>query len=288
MPRAPEPATIRQLLEDASRQLHSDSARLDAEILLACVLGKPRSHLHAWPERELPPETRARFAALLARRASGEPVAHLTGVREFWSLPLAVTADTLIPRPETETLVMLALEKIPIGSTARIADLGTGSGAIALAIAHERPGCAVTATDASTAAITVARRNARQLGITNVTFLVGHWCEPLPAAPFDLIVSNPPYIAQDDPHLERGDVRFEPRRALAAGPNGMDDLETIAGCARAHLRSGGWLLLEHGYDQGDSITRLLTAEGFLDVSDHVDDAGLGRVAAGRKQPARGA
>jgi len=282
MPRAPEPASIRQLLEDASRQLHSDSARLDAEILLACVLGKPRSHLHAWPERELPPVTRTQFAALLARRVAGEPIAHLTGMREFWSLPLAVTPDTLIPRPETETLVALALEKIPAGSTARIADLGTGSGAIALAIAYERPGCEVTATDLSTAAITVARRNARQLGINNVTFLVGNWCEPLPATPFDLIVSNPPYIAQGDPHLVQGDVRFEPRPALAAGPKGMDDLEAIAGCARAHLRSGGWLLLEHGYDQGDNATRLLAAAGFREVSDLADDAGHSRVVAGRK------
>ncbi len=236
MHKTPEPASIRQLLEQATRLLHSDSARLDAELLLACVLDKPRSHLHAWPERVPSPAARLRFAALLQRRAAGEPVAYLTGVREFWSLPLTVTADTLIPRPETETLVALALEKIPAGSSARIADLGTGSGAIALALARERPRCQVIATDASSTAVAVANRNARQLGIANVEFLTGNWCEPLPATPFDLIVSNPPYIPQDDPHLGQGDVRFEPRQALAAGPEGMDDLRAIASCARAHRR----------------------------------------------------
>jgi len=282
MPRTPEPASIRQLLEDATRQLHSDSARLDAEVLLACVLGKPRSHLLAWPERVPPVAVRRRFAALLQRRAAGEPVAYLTGVREFWSLPLSVTPDTLIPRPETETLVALALEKIPAGSRARIADLGTGSGAIALAIARERPGCLVTATDASATAVAVACRNARELGIGNIEFLTGSWCAPLPDALFDLIVSNPPYIPQDDPHLGQGDVRFEPRRALASGPEGLDDLRTIAGCARAHLRNGGWLLLEHGYDQGGSASRLLVEAGYREVRDHADNAGRSRVVEGRK------
>lgn len=277
-----EPASIQQLLEQATRLLHNDSARLDAEVLLACVLGKPRSHLHAWPERVPPPAARAQFEELLQRRTAGEPVAYLTGVREFWSLPLAVTPDTLIPRPETETLVALALEKVPAGSHARIADLGTGSGAVALAIARERPHCEVIATDLSTTAVAVAIRNARQLDIDNIEFLTGNWCEPLPAMPLDLIVSNPPYIPQDDPHLDRGDVRFEPRRALAAGPEGMDDLSTIAHCTREHLRSGGWLLLEHGYNQGDSASRLLAAAGFREVSDYADDSGLNRVVAGRK------
>lgn len=282
MIKTPEPGSIRQLLEQATRLLHSDSARLDAEVLLASVLDKPRSHLHAWPERVPLPAARAQFDELLQRRVAGEPVAYLTGVREFWSLSLAVTPDTLIPRPETETLVALALEKIPASSTARIADLGTGSGAIALAIAHERPRCQVIATDLSAMAVAVASRNARQLGMDNVEFLAGNWCQPLPDMPFDMIVSNPPYIPQDDPHLEQGDVRFEPRRALAAGPEGMDDLRAIANCAREHLRSGGWLLLEHGYDQGNNATRLLAAAGFQAVSDHVDDAGLSRVVAGRK------
>jgi len=282
MPRTPEPASIRQLLDHAASLLHSDSARLDAEVLLACVLGKPRSHLHAWPERVPPVAARHRFTALLQRRVAGEPVAYLTGVREFWSLPLAVTPDTLIPRPETETLVALALEKVPASSHARIADLGTGSGAIALAIARERPDCHVTATDASATAVAVASRNARELGIRNVEFLTGNWCEPLQGTAFDLIVSNPPYIPQDDPHLGQGDVRFEPRQALAAGPEGMDDLRAIASCARAHLRSGGWLLLEHGYDQGGSAIRLLAEAGYREVSDHADDAGHDRVVAGRK------
>jgi release factor glutamine methyltransferase len=282
MHKTPEPASIRQLLGHATRRLNQDSARLDAEVLLACVLGQPRSHLHAWPERVPLPAARAQFEELLLRRAAGEPVAYLTGVREFWSLPLAVTRDTLIPRPETETLVTLALQKIPAGSTARIADLGTGSGAIALAIAHERPRCQIIATDLSAMAITVASRNARQLGITNVEFLTGNWCAPLTAPPFDLIVSNPPYIPTDDPHLDQGDARFEPRPALAAGPEGMDDLNAIAHSAREHLCSGGWLLLEHGYDQGSSATRLLAATGFREVADYTDDAGLSRVVAGRK------
>ena len=276
-----DPTSIRQLLEQATRSLNSDSARLDAEILLSHVLDQARSYLHAWPEKNLPTATQAQFNQLIIRRASGEPVAHLVGRREFWSLPLIVTTDTLIPRPETETLVALALEVIPTDVCLLVADLGTGSGAIALALAHERPRCRIVASDISPAAIAVAQSNARQLGIDSIEFHVGNWCEPLTGMPCDVIVSNPPYIPDADPHLE-GDVRFEPRSALAAGPQGLDELEKIAHCAHAQLQPGGWLLMEHGYDQGEAATQLLKSRGFRDVADHPDDAGLSRVITGKR------
>lgn len=282
MNKAAEPASIRQLLEQAAGLLSSDTARLDAEVLLAYSLGEMRSHLHAWPEKVLSAEQQVQFYHLLQARIQGEPVAYLTGQREFWSLPLSLNPATLIPRPETETLVALALEIIPVNSTALIADLGTGSGAIALAIAHERPHCRFLATDSSLAAIETATTNARQLGITNIEFHYGDWCEPLAGRLCDVIVSNPPYIRSTDPHLQSGDVRFEPRSALAAGPEGMDDLETIARCAGHHLRTSGWLLMEHGYDQGKQAIHLLEANGFQTVTDHADDAGLSRVVMGKR------
>jgi release factor glutamine methyltransferase len=273
MNKTAEPASIRQLLEQASCLLTTDSAQLDAEVLLAHALGQARSHLRAWPEKIPSAEQQQSFQRLL----QGQPVAYLTGQREFWSLPLAVTPATLIPRPETETLVALALQRIPADSHAVIADLGTGSGAIALAIAHERPGCQLLATELSAAAIETASANAKQLGIENIEFLCGDWCTPLQARQLDVIVSNPPYIKDSDPHLQQGDVRFEPHTALAAGPQGMDDLTRIAHCARQHLRTGGWLLMEHGYHQRDAVTKLLVACGFNNIADHQDDAGLSRV-----------
>ena len=277
-----DPTSIRQLLEQATRSLNSDSARLDAEILLSHVLDEARSYLHAWPEKNLPTATQAQFNQLIIRRASGEPVAHLVGRREFWSLPLIVTTDTLIPRPETETLVALALEVIPTDVCLLVADLGTGSGAIALALAHERPRCRIVACDISPAAIEVAQSNARQLGIDNIEFHVGNWCEPLAGEQCDVIVSNPPYIPDADPHLDKGDVRFEPRSALVSGPEGLNDLENIAHCAHAHLQPGGWLLMEHGYDQGEAAARLLESTGFCEIADHPDDAGLSRVVTGKR------
>ena len=274
--------TIRELLAQALVLLHGDSARLDAEVLLAACLGRPRSYLHAWPEHAVDAPARSQFNDWINRRAAGEPVAHLTGEREFWSLPLTVTPDTLIPRPETEALVELVLARMTPGMPYRVADLGTGSGAIALAIASECPRCEVIATDASTAALAVAQSNAGRLGIRNVRFLAGHWCEPLPAAPFDFVLSNPPYVAPDDPHLAAGDVRFEPRGALIAGGDGMDELKQIAACAFAHLQPGGWLVVEHGFEQGGQTTRLLLATGYEEVSDHEDAAGLSRVTLGRR------
>lgn len=275
-------ATIKDLLQDATRYLATGSARLDAEVLLACALCKPRSHLHAWPEQVVTADVLHLFTDLLQRRAAGEPVAYLTGRREFWSLPLTVTTATLIPRPETETLVALALEKLPVDTPRRIADLGTGSGAVALALASERSACHVFATDNSTQALQVARANAARLGLDNIEFVAGDWCSALSAMSLDMIVSNPPYIVETDHHLDAGDVRFEPRAALAAGPDGMDDLNIIAGCAGEHLRRDGWLLVEHGYDQGEKTVALLRACGFRQVSDHADAAGVSRVTMGIK------
>jgi release factor glutamine methyltransferase len=277
-----EPASIRQLLEQASHLLTTDSAQLDAEVLLAHALGQARSHLRAWPEKIPSAEQQENFQRLLQARLQGEPVAYLTGQREFWSLPLAVTPATLIPRAETETLVALALQRIPADSRADVADMGTGSGAIALAIAHERPGCQLLATDVSAAAIETAAANAKQLGVGNIEFLCGDWCTPLEDRQFDVIISNPPYIKDSDPHLQQGDVRFEPDTALAAGPQGMDDLTKLAHCTRQHLRTGGWLLLEHGYDQRDAVTQLLTSCGFSQVVDHQDDSGTDRVVVGKR------
>ena len=274
--------SIRRLIEEAAETLGSDTGRLDAEVLLASILEKTRSHLHAWPEKILPQESCEKFHQLVKRRVSGEPVAYLTGQREFWSLALAVSTDTLIPRPETETLVTLALEKIPADRCLHIADLGTGSGAVALAIATERPGCRIVATDMSAKALACATSNASRLGIENIRFMQGNWCDPLPREPFDLILSNPPYIEEQDKHLQQGDVRFEPRSALAAGADGMDDLKRIIACAHPCLREGGWLLLEHGYNQADRVKKQLSTQGYREISSHCDDAGLDRVCMGRK------
>jgi len=284
MNQASDPVSIKQLLEQATRRLDTESARLDAEVLLGHVLQQPRSHFHAWPEKLLPAESREQFDQLLQRRLKGEPVAYLTGEREFWSLALSVNTDTLIPRPETETLVAQALQRIPADRPQLIADLGTGSGAIALAIARERPHCQIIATDIAMAAIETARHNARQLGIHSIAFHTGDWCEPLTGMQLDMIISNPPYIAESDPHLLSGDVRFEPHTALAAGPQGMDELRRIARCAANHLQTGGWLLMEHGYDQGVRVRQLLEGTGFKEVIDYTDDAGQDRVIAGRHGP----
>ncbi len=274
--------TFRDLLADAARQLTvvSDTPRLDAEILLAAALDRPRSYLHAWPERILEPEQAARFAAWLERRLAGEPVAYLLGRREFWSLELDVTPDTLIPRPETELLVELALKRLPTERPATVADLGTGSGAIALALAVERPQARIVATDSSSAALTVARCNARRLGIANVAFREGDWCMPLADARFDLIASNPPYVAAIDSRWQRGELRFEPSSALVAGADGLDAIRAIIIQAPNYLSPGGWLLLEHGYDQGETVPALLRERGFIEVTDHRDAAGVSRASCG--------
>ena len=276
-------ATLSKSLADATRCLAaiSETPRLDAEILLAAALERPRSYLHAWPERLPEPEQSARFLAWLERRCAGEPVAYLLGRREFWSLELEVTPDTLIPRPETELLVDLALARLPVDRPVAVADLGTGSGAIALALAVERPLARIVATDQSPAALIVARRNAQRLGIRNIQFREGDWCAPLGHERFGLIAANPPYVAAADPRWRQGELRFEPPAALVSGSDGLDALRVIIAQAPDHLKPGGWLLLEHGYDQGETVPALLREHGFDAVSDYQDAAGISRTSSGR-------
>lgn len=278
------PTTIATLLKTAEARLTglSDSPRLDAEILLAHCLEVNRSHLRAWPEKAVDGDPLARFEGLLDRRFRGEPVAYLTGQREFWSIPLRVTPEVLVPRPETELLVELAIAHLPANTTARIADLGTGSGAIAIAIARECPHCKVVATDMAETALAVARWNAETLGLRNIELKLGHWFEALGDDRFDLILSNPPYIREDDPHLYQIDVRFEPPHALVSGKDGLDALRVLADGARHHLETGGWLLLEHGYDQGEAVRRLLHRAGFSAVETAADLAGQDRATFGRR------
>ena len=267
------------LLRDAGARIDP----VDAQWLLVHALAKPRSWLYAHGDDIGDAALVARFEALVARRVAGEPVAYITGRRGFWSFDLAVTPATLIPRVETELLVELALARLPRDRELRIADLGTGSGAIALALAHERPRACVVATDASDAALAVARGNANALGIDNIDFRRGDWLAPLADERFDLIASNPPYIASDDPHLGAGDLRHEPVSALASGRDGLDAIRVIVGNATAHLVTDGWLLLEHGLEQGRAVRGLLHAAGFVDVATEHDLEGRDRVTLGRKR-----
>jgi len=275
---------IDELLRSAEQQLNKyDSARLDAEVLLAYVLGKPRSYLRAWPEAEPRQEAIKSFQQLLARRVSGEPVAHLTGEREFWSLSFQVTPDTLVPRPDTELLVSETLACLPATGSVHIADLGTGSGAIAIALASECPQCQITATDLSTAALAVAQINAQQLGLKHIHFLHSNWCSALGRKDyFDIIVSNPPYIPENDPHLTSDELNCEPRFALASGEDGLDALRLITHQAWQHLLPGGWLLVEHGYDQGKAVRELFQVAGYEEIKTCQDLSGHDRVCKGRK------
>ena len=273
--------TIHDALNDATTQLHnSDSGQRDGEVLLCHVLQKSLSYLRTFPEQTLDEETLERFYGVLAQRAEGVPIAYLIGEREFWSLPLLVNKDTLIPRPETEILVSAALELFTADQSIEALDLGTGSGAIALALAKERPKWQVTATDASIAALRMAEKNARRLKLP-IEFLMGSWFSPLPERRFDLIVSNPPYVAENDPHLSQGDLRYEPDSALSSGPDGLADIREIITQAPLHLHSGGWLALEHGFDQGEAV-RVLMATNFCQVQTLTDLAGLPRVTTGKK------
>lgn len=255
----------------------------DADHLMAHVVGRNTAWLFAHGDEMLDADTLARFHALIARRVAGEPVAYLTGRRGFWTMDLAVSPATLVPRADTERLVELALERLPSAGDVRVLDLGTGSGAIALALALERPAAHVVATDASERALEVARGNAQRLALDNVAFHVGHWFDAIDAgSTFDLIASNPPYIADDDPHLGQGDLRHEPRSALASGRDGLDDIRTIVAGAGRHLVPGGWLLLEHGWTQGDAVRALLIAAGFSEVATERDLEGRDRVTLGRR------
>jgi release factor glutamine methyltransferase len=254
---------------------------VDAEWLLAHALGRSHGWLYAHADDAVDDATRVRYENLVERRSGGEPVAYLTGRRGFWTLDLQVTRDTLIPRVETERLVELALQHVPTDRAVRIADLGTGSGAIALAIASERPRAEIVATDASGAALGIASGNARSAGIGTVQFRQGDWCQALGDARFDLIVSNPPYLAASDPHASAGDLLFEPASALVSGEDGLDAIRAIAAAAPAYLLDGGWLLLEHGWEQGNAVRDVLAASGFVDIATEQDLERRDRVTLGR-------
>lgn len=271
------------LREAISQLQESDSPRRDAEILLEYVTGKGRTWILAFGETELTDAQRQHLAALLARRRRGEPIAHLIGEREFWSLPLFVSPATLIPRPDTECLVEQALARLPAASC-RILDLGTGTGAIALALASERPDCDVTAVDRMPEAVALAQRNATRHAITNVRILQSDWFSALAGKQFEMIVSNPPYIDEQDPHLSQGDVRFEPLTALVAGDHGMADIKHIIERARAVLMPEGMLLLEHGWQQGTAVRDAFVRAGYHDVETCRDYGDNERVTLGRWRP----
>lgn len=259
---------------------------LDAQVLLAHVTGRDRAWLAARADELLAEEFEAPFAALVARRQAGEPIAYLTGTREFWGLPLLVSPAVLIPRPETETLVEIALERLPADRALRVLDLGTGSGAVALALARERPAASVVATDDSEAALAIARENARRLSVANVKFVQSDWYDGLAAIAsatrFDLIVSNPPYVAAGDPHLAQGDLRFEPPAALSPGGEGLQAIRRIIAGASAWLVPGGSLAFEHGYDQAAQVRELLATAGWQDIEVRRDLASIERVSVARR------
>lgn len=268
-------------LQQAMRELSgSESPRRDAEILLEHVTGKARTYILAFGETQLTPEQQAALAELLARRKIGEPVAHLVGEREFWSLPLYVSAATLIPRPDTECLVEQALARLP-ADACRILDLGTGTGAIALALASERPDCTVTAVDVMPDAVALAQRNAARHHLSNVSVMQSSWFSALGRQTFSMIVSNPPYIDECDPHLSQGDVRFEPLTALVAANAGLADLDHIISEARQHLLAEGWLLVEHGWTQGEAVRELFSAAGYSLVETCRDYGGNERLTLGK-------
>ena len=271
-------AACRQLA--AALGLEKREARLEARVLAAHAWQVDHAWLIAHDTDPLTEAQITQFETLLTRRLAGEPVAYLVETREFYGRPFQVSPDVLIPRPDTELLVERALANLPPDQVADVLDLGTGSGCIAITLALERPLARVTAVDRSPAALAIAQRNA---GILNarIEFLTGDWFDALAGRRFDLIVSNPPYIAAADPHLARGDVRFEPLAALAAGQDGLDDLRRLIRDACAHLRPGGALLLEHGYDQADAVVELLRQQGFEQISTLRDLAGLDRVSGGR-------
>tara|TARA_R110002012_G_scaffold286734_2_gene478414 strand:- start:7352 stop:8185 length:834 start_codon:yes stop_codon:yes gene_type:complete len=270
--------TVAELLAQANLP-DSESPVLDAELLLCHVLGKGRSYLRTWPEAQPSAEQVERFWVLLARRRTGEPVAYLLGERGFWSLDLQVSPATLIPRADTERLVELGLELGPTG-VAQVLDLGTGTGAIALALAAERGDWQLTGSDRVPDAVALAQSNAERLQLSNTRFLLSNWFSALQGQCFDLILSNPPYIAADDPHLAQGDVRFEPRSALVSGADGLDDIRLLVAAAPDHLKQGGWFLLEHGWQQSAAVQALLVERGFVDVDSWTDLAGHPRVTGG--------
>lgn len=264
----------------AARLTESDSAAVDARVLLAHVLNRSATYLYTWPEHPLTADEQQRFEALVQQRADGQPVAYLTGEKPFWTLSLQVSPATLIPRADTEILVEQALAVMPAGP-ARVCDLGTGTGAVALALASERPDAMIMGLDCQADAVALARTNASRNGLERVQFVQSHWFDALSGERFDVLVSNPPYVEAASPYLQQGDVRFEPASALTAGDDGLDDIRHIIAQAPQHLRVGGWLLLEHGFAQGSAVQALLVEAGFSAVATHHDLAGLARVTAGQ-------
>jgi release factor glutamine methyltransferase len=279
------PINLGQALQDGAERIGAS----DARVLLAHVTGRNAAYLIAHPEIGMRQQQETAYRALVERRAAGEPVAYLTGEREFYGRPFKVSPAVLIPRPETELLVDLALERIAAGTPARILDVGTGSGCVAVAIASERSHCKIVALDQSYEALAIARRNAFELRVGNVAFLQSNWFEALRDEHFDVIVSNPPYVAAGDPHLASGDLRFEPKTALESGADGLDAIRHIAAESAKHLTPGGWLLVEHGHDQGAAVRALFQASGYAEVFSERDLADIERVTGGRltvPQPAR--
>jgi release factor glutamine methyltransferase len=273
-------STVAEALRSGARSLDSssDSPRLDAELLLGKILGLARSGLIAHDREFLVREQEQAYMNLVERRRQGAPVAYLTGTREFWSLALRVTPAVLVPRPETEVLVELALERLPLDQPSSILDLGTGSGAIALAIASERPRSRVTGVDISAPALDVAMQNSRELGLSHIDWRCGSWFAAVPGQRFDMIVANPPYIAAADPALEK--LTAEPQIALCDGATGLEALSAIAAGAAAHLHERGWLMMEHGSEQAPDVVRLLERHGFAGIRSHLDFSGKPRVTLG--------
>ncbi|MDH5553092.1 MAG: peptide chain release factor N(5)-glutamine methyltransferase [Nitrosomonas sp.] len=269
--------SIEQALLASSQKIEP----VDARMLLQHVLNMPQAYLHTHPEQTITSSQSQSFEQLVARRVTGEPIAYLVGAREFYDLTFKVSPAVLIPRPETELLVDLALERVPNDQHCRVLDLGTGSGAIAITIAKHRPLTTVIAVDVSVDAVAIASTNAKEIGVTNLKVIHGSWFDVMQGVQFDLIVSNPPYVAEDDPHLKQGDLRFEPPLALMAKGNGLACLQTISAAAPAHLNAGGWLLMEHGYDQAAACIKLLQQAGFKSTFSAPDLAGIMRVSGGQ-------
>lgn len=275
---------IQQALQYAAEQLSesSSSITLDTQLLLSHVLNCDITHLIAWPEKELDHQQKQQFQALIIKRQHGTPIAHLTGHREFWSLNFKVNNSTLIPRPETETLIEFILEEFGEAKKQNVLDMGTGTGAIAITLANEKPEWSITACDISADAITLALKNKAELKTNNVTFLQSNWFSNIPQQTFDIIVSNPPYIAVDDPHLKEGDVRFEPETALTSGKNGMNDIVHLCSQAKPYLSSKGWLIVEHGYNQKDDVADCFRRNNYQSICQRSDLAGHCRMTAGCK------
>lgn len=275
--------TIKTALTEAVSTLRdvSELPLLDAEVLLCKVLDKGRSHLRAWPDAALNPEQHQEYQVLVNDRQQGKPLAYIIGTREFWSRNFQVSPDVLIPRPDTELLIDLSLALIPTNQPCKIIDLGTGSGIIAITLAAERLHAQVSATDISVAALQIAQANAAKHNVDRIKFYQSNWFEHIPIGKFDLIISNPPYIAEDDPHLQQGDLRFEPKTALTSAQQGLSDIQTIAESARYRLENSGLLLVEHGYNQQKEVQNIFSELNYYNVQTHTDLSGQPRVTSGQ-------